>query len=463
MVGSKVDGVISDWAWVRKADVDMTWVAPSLTVVRHAYETPEPIVEQLFVDRGEWVGVPRAWAVEHLSGVRWAYQVARPVMPTWPSLVWPSGWSWWRGQEAAVTSMVRHLSKELGGLLEAPCGTGKTLMGLAVASRLQMPTLVVVHKNDLASQWKTTAVGGVRDGRSVPSLFPGALVGHVQGNRWDYKGRHVVTALAQTLYSRRNDLPEDFVRSFGLVIYDEGHRYPAATFMRVLSMFPSAARMAVSATWRRKDGMSCVWNWHVGPCAARLVVDRLVGEFFQPAFRSAISNTLFKHRGMGGVITWIAKHAKYNEWLAKQCCRAACVGRRVLLVSDRVDQIVEIERLMRAGGFVGSVGKYVSALPGPDGRRKSQNRGALEIALRCDVILATYGMVSEGTDVPALDTLVLATPRGDVEQVVGRIQRAHSGKRSLVVVDPVFHAAVTRALAAKRERFYLDAGFMKGK
>ena len=47
----------------------------------------------------------------------------------------------------------------------------------------------------------------------------------------------------------------------------------------------------------------------------------------------------------------------------------------------------------------------------------------LEAAAQCRIILATFGMASEGLDVAALNTLVLATPRADIEQSVGRILR----------------------------------------
>jgi hypothetical protein len=47
----------------------------------------------------------------------------------------------------------------------------------------------------------------------------------------------------------------------------------------------------------------------------------------------------------------------------------------------------------------------------------------LEAAARCGIILATFGMASEGLDVAALNSLVLATPRADIQQSVGRILR----------------------------------------
>lgn len=70
-------------------------------------------------------------------------------------------------------------------------------------------------------------------------------------------------------------------------------------------------------------------------------------------------------------------------------------------------------------------------------------------------------MMSEGTDIADLDTLILSTPRSDVEQVVGRIQRPVSGKKSLLIIDPVFGTKHNKRMAEKRKRVYDKLGFKK--
>ena len=47
----------------------------------------------------------------------------------------------------------------------------------------------------------------------------------------------------------------------------------------------------------------------------------------------------------------------------------------------------------------------------PEELKESQNR---------DIILGTFSMASEGMDVPKLNTVILASPKSDVEQSVGR-------------------------------------------
>ena len=51
----------------------------------------------------------------------------------------------------------------------------------------------------------------------------------------------------------------------------------------------------------------------------------------------------------------------------------------------------------------------------------------------CRIIIATYQMASEGYDNPGLDTLLLASPKGNVEQAVGRILRRKNENLPLVI------------------------------
>ena len=75
----------------------------------------------------------------------------------------------------------------------------------------------------------------------------------------------------------------------------------------------------------------------------------------------------------------------------------------------------------------------------------------------CRIILGTYSMVSEGFDLAKLDTLVLATPKGDVEQSVGRIQRKQTLEDTdniPLVIDIVDDYSLFKVQAEKRYRFY---------
>jgi superfamily II DNA or RNA helicase len=88
-------------------------------------------------------------------------------------------------------------------------------------------------------------------------------------------------------------------------------------------------------------------------------------------------------------------------------------------------------------------------LPAPWSERAcilSQDISASKRAEFCSskaILIATYAMCKEGFDVPTLNTLVMATPRPDIDQIVGRILRVEKSARKIHpliidIVDPQF-------------------------
>ena len=52
-----------------------------------------------------------------------------------------------------------------GGIISVPCGYGKTVLGLYLATKLKLKTLVIVHKEFLMNQWKERIEQFVPDAR----------------------------------------------------------------------------------------------------------------------------------------------------------------------------------------------------------------------------------------------------------------------------------------------------------
>jgi superfamily II DNA or RNA helicase len=57
-----------------------------------------------------------------------------------------------------------------GGILEVPCGRGKTIMALKIISELKKKTLIIVHKEFLMNQWI----------ERIEEFLPGARIGKIQ-------------------------------------------------------------------------------------------------------------------------------------------------------------------------------------------------------------------------------------------------------------------------------------------
>jgi predicted helicase len=86
--------------------------------------------------------------------------------------------------------------------------------------------------------------------------------------------------------------------------------------------------------------------------------------------------------------------------------------------------------------------------------------GMKQDELKCSetkqIILGTYCMISEGFDVKGLDTLVLASPKSDIVQSVGRILREKPEDRKHIprVIDIVDDYSLFPKQAKKRRAYY---------
>ena len=73
-----------------------------------------------------------------------------------------------------------------------------------------------------------------------------------------------------------------------------------------------------------------------------------------------------------------------------------------------------------------------------------------------DVILGTFSMAAEGMDIPKLNTIILASPKSNIEQAVGRILRQEAKDRKFVplVIDIIDEFATFPRQGLKRVQFY---------
>lgn len=349
-------------------------------------------------------------------------------------------------QEPAVEALVNTEN----GIVQAGCGSGKTILSLAAAAKVGVTTLVFVHKEFLLNQW----VDRIRE-------FLGEKAGIVRGDTWDWKGRKIVVAMLQTLYSRRNEIPEEFLRYFGLTISDEVHRVAASTWSQVVTMFPSKRRWGLTATIKRSDGLENVFLYHIGP-----VVYKIEGQRMQPKvyfylldFEYDEKKWIMKRSGeinVSKMVTDLSNHWERTKKVLEMTMRAALKGRKVIVFSERVAHLELMnEKFNEVGKDYGvQSGLYI-------GKMSQEERD--RVVETCDVLFATFQIAREGLDIPELDTAIFATPVSNditVEQSVGRITREYEGKKEPVVIDFVDRKHdILRAMAAKRKKIYERLGY----
>jgi len=148
-------------------------------------------------------------------------------------------------QQAAIAAIEAAIARgRPTGLVAMPTGIGKTAMFLALARRLALPTLVLVHRDELTRQTVAAA----------ETWWPEAKVGVVQAERDEWaNGEDLVIASVQSLHERRRRrMPRD---RFGLVITDEAHHGFATSYRAIYDHFTERRfHLGVTATPERGDG-----------------------------------------------------------------------------------------------------------------------------------------------------------------------------------------------------------------
>lgn len=162
-------------------------------------------------------------------------------------------------QERAVDHMFRFSC----GVLEAPGGSGKTVMALKLIEQANYRTLILVHTKDLMLQWQDR----IRQFMKREATLVGSGIE-------DYSG-DIVIAMLQTLH-KRFEAGNDMDTNFGCVISDEVHHIPAKTFREVISHYYPKKLYGLTATPQRSDGMEILIFFLIGPIVHNVTDEELV-------------------------------------------------------------------------------------------------------------------------------------------------------------------------------------------
>ena len=364
---------------------------------------------------------------KHFGIERYGQVPEREVAKT-PDVHWQFAGSIRPAQLPVVNSFL--LPEPHDGILSLHTGGGKTVCALYIASRLKVPTLVVVHNTFLRDQW----VDRIR------AFLPNARIGRVQADVVDVQDKDVVIVMLQTLSMK--ELNDNLFAPIGLVIVDECHHIASEVFVQALPKVTSRYMLGLSATPERKDKLMFAIHWFLGPLLyksdtgdsvdTQVKVEMYEYENNDPEFNEIVVSS----QGMVSVPIMVNKLTACEDrtkWLIRILADVMEEGRQVLVLSDRVQHCKDI-----LDGLPSDLKEQACIL---SQAVKSEVR--TEYCKTKTILIATYSMCKEGFDVPTLNTLVMATPRPDIDQIVGRILRVEKAGRAVHplivdIVDPQF-------------------------
>ena len=387
----------------------------------------------------QYLYLPKHYGIDKYGEVPSTRDVAET-----PAAHWTFAGSIRPAQRPVVDSFL--LPKPHDGILSLHTGGGKTVCALYIASQLRLPTLVIVHNTFLRDQWEDR----------IKSFLPKARIGRVQADVCDVADRDVVIVMLQTLSMK--ELNINVFNPIGLVIVDECHHIASEVFVQALPKVTSRYMLGLSATPDRKDKLMYVIHWFLGPLLYKSdtgdsVDTKVRVEVFpyvndDPEFNAVVLSS----QGFVSVPIMVNKLTACTdrtEWLCRILEDVCEEGRQVLVLSDRVDHCKDILE-----GLSPEVRETACILS-----QKVSSAKRAEFCADKTILIATYSMCKEGFDQPTLNTLLMATPRPDIDQIVGRILRIEKSVRTthpliIDIVDPTFRRQHQQRLTLYKKRMY---------
>ena len=339
--------------------------------------------------------------------------------------------------------------EKLGGIISVPCGFGKTIMAIYVACYFKKKTLFISHKDFLNEQFIS----------SVKEFVPSCKIGKIKQNKIDVEGKDIVIATLQSLAIR--DYEQSLFKDFGLVIVDECHHIASEVFSRAFRKMNIRISLGLSATLNRKDGLRKVFEWYLGKSVYNFKIDKNSSEMMVQIHKYFASSNEYSaiktfYNGQPNIVSSINNICNYKPRtiLIIDILKGILdvdKDRKVLILSERKNQLRDIEELLKENGML-DYGYYIGGMKMCD----------LDISATKQIILATYQMSSEGLNIPTFNTLILASPIGDIQQSVGRILREKKENRKYtpLCIDIYDELSVVKSKGFRRLKYYKSNGYI---
>ncbi len=335
------------------------------------------------------------------------------------------------------------------GSICLPTGSGKTWVALKAMAHVKKSTLVVLPTLDLMNQWYDLISDAFR-------IDVGILGG----------GYHEIRDVTVTTYDSAYIHMDKYGNRFGLLIFDEVHHLPAATFSHIPEMSIAPFRLGLTATYMRQDGLHSKLERLIGSQVYEKSIKDLGGEHLAAYETMKISVDLtpkeklnysrnqqiyesyVKEKGIkfyGADLKTFLQESAYNP-NARKAFLARMEARRIMVSAERKWQVLEsllkLHHKDRVLIFTFSVELVYQIsetflIPALTHHTKTVERKWILDNFRNGVysVLVTSRVLNEGVDVPGANVaIILSGSASPVEhlQRLGRILRKQPNKQALL-------------------------------
>lgn len=352
-------------------------------------------------------------------------------------------------QIAGIDAIRRsYQSGKRAPLYVLPTGGGKSLLFtwmVGNAARRGRKICILVHRDHLIWQLADTLTD---QGIPFGIISPG----------FDPLPRHVQIASIHTLVRRLGHWP-----NFDWIVVDEAHHAAAATWMRVMKHYPTAQILGVTATPARLDGKGLGRMFDdllFGPSMLDLMQQGYLAGYriFAPPTPADLSDL---HSRAGDF--------KKEEAAAKmdtapitgdavEHYRKHMNGAPAIAFCVTVEHAHHVAQAFRDAGYASTVIEAATDRTARSRMLSDLARGRLNVLSSCEV-------VSEGTDVPVCQGVLLLRPTQSLTlylQACGRALRPKSDGSPAIILDHAGNSAL-HGMPAMDRQWTLDDGAVKAK
>ncbi len=311
-------------------------------------------------------------------------------------------------QEAAVLAA----SKKNVGVIVAPPGSGKTVIGLKIIAEKQQPALIVVHRKQLLEQWtdRIEAFLGI----------PRREIGKITGGKVSL-GKQITIATIQSL--AKAVLDTDLIKAFGIIIVDECHHIPAKIFRETLGRMDSYYLYGLTATPFRKYNDGKLIFIHLGEIISEIQTTEIAARKNpEIIIRNTILDVPYNPKiDRFETLSKILVHdSERNRMMLDDVAIELNDGRKAVILTERKEHIDTLNQYLKQNyETITLSGDDPEAVRGI--KWKSLAEGNFQ------VLITTGQLFGEGIDLHNIECLFLAYPfsfEGKLIQYIGRVQRA---------------------------------------
>jgi len=312
-------------------------------------------------------------------------------------------------------TVIDTISKKDLGVIVAPPGSGKTIVGLKIISEKLQPALIIVHRKQLVEQWTErieTFLG-----------IPKSEIGKI-GQGKSKIGKSITVATIQSLSKELNKIENGNIESaFGTIIVDECHHIPAGTFRNTITKLQTFYLYGLTATPFRKYNDGKLIFTHLGEIIAEIKTSEIsTSKQAKIIIRNTELDVPFNSRtDKFETLSKILVHDSVRNKLILEDVKAEInKGRKVVIITERKEHIDSLYQYLKQS-------YEVITLSGEDSEINKNSKWKVLKAGNYQALITTGQFFGEGTDLQNANCLFLVYPfsfEGKLIQYIGRVQRS---------------------------------------